>query len=481
MDRREAEHLYDSGKEPTVEKLLELDRENTQLKENLARLETTSQSSSKPPSSDPPCARKGRPPSQKTSRGRKPGGQPGHAGTKRELLPVEKVSKVVPCYPPECTACPHFSTCSSPKKAEKPFRWQVTEIEPITPTVTEYQVYTLSGRCGKVHRGILPPEVSQSTFGPRLTALCAYFTAVLRMPRRALKDCLRMVFGVHLALGSTQNLLTQTSQAVAPTDQELKEDLPTQKVIGADESGWTKKTKQWIWVFVAKGYIYFHIAASRGSRVLVDVLGQIYEGILSVDRWGAYTKYHRGLLQICWAHLKRDILGIKEIGKKTGSAEARSFSRRMEYLRKRLMALWYPVKGGRRTRKWLKRKAAPIQESFQRCLESYHDASDRKVRSFARRLLKLFPHLFTFIDHEGVEPTNNGSERGIRAAVIWRKICFGNRSDEGAIISARLLTVTRTCWVQGRNALEFLVEAITVYRNGSPAPSLLHQNDDQAA
>ena len=481
MDRREAERLYDSGKEPTVEKLLEFNRENTHLKEKIARLETTSQSSSKPPSSDSPSARKGRPPSKKTSRGRKPGGQPGHVGSTRELLPVEKVTKVVPCYPAECTSCPHFSTCSSPKKTGQPFRFQVTEIEPITPTVTEYQVYTLSGRCGKVHRGSLPKEVAHSSFGPRLTGLCAYFTGVLRQPRRALQDCLRMVFGVHLALGSTQNLLAQTSQALAPVDQELKEALPPQKVIGADESGWTKKSKQWIWVFVAKGFIYFHIATSRGSKVLVDVLGQIYGGILCVDRWGAYTKYHCGLLQICWAHLKRDILGIKEIGKKTRSAEARAFSRRMEYLRKRLMALWYPVKAGKRTRKWLKRKAAPLQESIRRCLESYHDASDRKVRSFARRLLKLFPHLFTFIDHEGVEPTNNGSERAIRAAVIWRKICFGNRSNEGAIISARLLTVTRTCWAQERNALEFLVDAITAYRNGSPAPSLLVQDELQAA
>ena len=82
-------------------------------------------------------------------------------------------------------------------------------------------------------------------------------------------------------------------------------------------------------------------------------------------------------------------------------------------------------------------------------------------------------HLFTFIFHEGVDPTNNFSERGIRPAVQWRKICFGNRSDNGAVLTSRLLTATRTCWLQKRNALEFLVSTINAYRKSLPAPSLL--------
>lgn len=484
MDRGEAERLYDSGKQLTVEKLLEYDRENGQLKQRIARLETTSQSSSKPPSTDSPSAREGRSPScRKRSRKRKAGGQPGHRGSKRALLPPEEVDKVIPCYPSECVVCPDFPECSSAEKTAEPFRWQVTEIQPITPTVTEYQVHALSGRCGEMHRGSVPEEAARSNFGPRLIALCAYCTAVLHLPRRLLKDCLRTVFGVQVALGSTQNLLRQTSDALAPIDQQLRKALPQQEVINADESGWYQR---WIWIFVTKGFIYFHIAASRSSTVLVELLGKIYEGILCVDRWGAYTRYHlrkdhQGLLQICWAHLKRDILGIKEVGNKTGSRDARAFARRMEYLRKRLMALWHAVKAGTRTRKWLRRKAARLQSSIRRCLEDFQESSDPTVRSFARRLLKLFPHLFTFIEHEGVEPTNNSSERGIRVAVLWRKICFGNKTDEGAILSARLLTVTRTCWLQERNALEFLVQAISAHRTCSPPPSLLSQNEAQAA
>ncbi len=99
--------------------------------------------------------------------------------------------------------------------------------------------------------------------------------------------------------------------------------------------------------------------------------------------------------------------------------------------------------------------------------------SNDDKRKLASKLLKRFDHLFTFVYYEGVEPTNNLAERAIRAAVQWRKICFGNRSDNGAVLTSRLLTVTRTCWLQERNPLEYLVDAIIAHRTGNPAPLLL--------
>jgi transposase len=104
MDRREAEDLYDSGKEPTVAMLLHLDAENKQLKEEIIKHERNSQNSSKPPSSDNPKERY-----QKDTRHnkgkRRTGGQPGHEGTYRQLIPVEEVDKVIPLYPETCECC----------------------------------------------------------------------------------------------------------------------------------------------------------------------------------------------------------------------------------------------------------------------------------------------------------------------------------------------------------------------------------------
>ena len=65
-----------------------------------ARLNTNSSNSSKPPSTDPPWKQK-----RKTSGNGKRGGQKGHAGITRELVPVEEVDAIVPCKPADFCAC----------------------------------------------------------------------------------------------------------------------------------------------------------------------------------------------------------------------------------------------------------------------------------------------------------------------------------------------------------------------------------------
>lgn len=178
-------------------------------------------------------------------------------------------------------------------------------------------------------------------------------------------------------------------------------------------------------------------------------------------------------MQICWAHLKRDFRGILKIGQATQNQDAIVFAQTMLTLRKKIMAVWYQFKAGQLSRAQLIEQAQPIIEAIEKCLKDSANSKQKCGRTLAKNLLKRFDHLFTFIFYEGVEPTNNSAERGIRPAVQWRKICFGNRSDNGAILTSRLLTVTRTCWLQKRNPLEFLVETITAHRLGIPLPSLL--------
>lgn len=471
MVRRQAEKLYESGKEPTVAKLLEQDAEVQELKRKIANLEKDSTNSSKPPSTDKPGEKGSKPTKKKKKKKRKPGGQPGHKGSHRNLIPVDEVDEVIAHYPDKCKDCgkelPQDETANV---IGDPFRWQVTEIEPIIPKVEEHQCHTTQCDCGCHTTAILPPEVAKSNFGSRLTAIVAYMTGVLRVPRRGIREFCETLLNIKVALGSVQNLLQTTSTALEPADKQLKDALPKEPVINADETGWRDR---WLWIFVASTFIYFHVAKTRSFNALVDVLGQVYQGILCVDRWGAYTKYHKGLIQFCWAHLKRDFLGVLKIGQKTDSKEAVNFADTMEKLRKRLMAIWYRFKREDISRAELVKKARPIKAAIKRCLINHMHSEEKCGRSLARNLFKHFDKLFTFIYHEGVEPTNNSAERGIRPAVQWRKICFGNRSDKGAVLTSRLLTVSRTCWLQNRNPLEFLADTITAHRRGEPVPSLL--------
>jgi transposase len=105
--------------------------------------------------------------------------------------------------------------------------------------------------------------------------------------------------------------------------------------------------------------------------------------------------------------------------------------------------------------------------------ERHLDSEDRAVRNLATALFQHCDRLFTFIEFPGVEPTNNVVERALRIAVQWRKTSFGNRSAQGEIATARLLTVSQTCRMQGRSALIYLSEAVSCHRQRVSVPSLL--------
>lgn len=138
-----------------------------------------------------------------------------------------------------------------------------------------------------------------------------------------------------------------------------------------------------------------------------------------------------------------------------------------------LFRLWHKFKSGLIDRNQLVQRSVRLEKRWFALAENYLDSDDKDVCNLATALYKHCGKLFTFIAHPGVDPTNNVAERVLRMAVQLRKIMFGNRSAEGELAMARLLTVTQTCRIQGRSSLAYLKEAILCYRRGQPSPSLL--------
>ena len=103
MERAEAEAIYDAGREAVVQVLLAMDRRIRQLEARVEKLERElsrdSRNSSAPPSSDPP----NRPKRGKDRSGRGRGGQPGHEGRGRDLLPACAVDEVIEHWPQRCS------------------------------------------------------------------------------------------------------------------------------------------------------------------------------------------------------------------------------------------------------------------------------------------------------------------------------------------------------------------------------------------
>jgi transposase len=181
--------------------------------------------------------------------------------------------------------------------------------------------------------------------------------------------------------------------------------------------------------------------------------------------------------------LQRTHKGIAEFA---STADALHFARDMLCGVERLFGLWYQFRGeagpGERllTRSELIQQSIPIQKKICHLAKKFLDSEDREVRNFARAIYEHWDKLFTFIEQEGVDPTNNVSERRLRLFVLIRKITYGNRSAKGEIALARLLTVTQTCKLQQRPLLGYLLTAVHCHRRRQPAPSLRPLQSEQS-
>lgn len=471
-----AEQLSEQQKQilDAEKQIADAEKQIADLERQLALRKQNSTNSSKPPSSDGLAGEPRERGRRKKSR-RKAGGQPGHPGAHRPLVPVEKADEIWSVLPERCQHCGH----SLPPQIEQvqtrgePQRHQVTELPPIQARTIEYQCYrVVCPECGESTRAALP-EAAKGHFGPQLTALIAYLTVVCRMPRRIVDALLAQVLGIDISLGSTQRCWEEASQAVAAPCQELEQQLKDEPVLNVDETGWrTNGAKRFLWAFVAARYVVYTVAPTRGSEVLVHLLGAAFRGILCSDRFSAYLKYHSGKAQFCWAHLKRNLLGIVEF---TKSSAVERFCRDALAQHARLFRLWHKFRGGQIDRRQLLLRSIPIQKRIFELAERYLDSPHREVRNLATALFEYNSRLFTFLEHEGVEPTNNSVERALRTGVQWRKICFGNRSAQGELATSRLLTVAETCDLQRLNTLAYLSAAIVCHRNRRQAASLLHQ------
>jgi transposase len=469
---------------PLLERLTTLQRENAALcaenaalrvensalhervRELEARLGQTSANSSRPPSADPPQApaRPKAPPS-----GRKRGGQPGHRGTYRALLPAEHVDEVIVVVPEHCRHCQQPLPESSGRR-RRVWRHQVVELLPLAVWVTEYQMAVRRcAQCGKRTRADLPAGVPRRPFGARLTAVIALLSGGYRLSRREVRQLLADLWQVRLSLGAVVRQEQVQSAALAPVVEGAQAVVQQAAVVNIDETGWRQaQQRAWLWTAVTATLTVFRIDRSRGGAVVDTLLRADYAGVVGSDRWSAYNRFPAEQRALCWAHLKRDFQSLVDRG-----GEAAPIGRWGLAEVARLFAVWHRFRAGECRREELQRRLIPLQARLGRLLRRGQGNADHKAVGLCRELRKWWPALWTFARVEGAEPTNNGAERALRPAVLWRKGSFGSDSEAGSRFAERRLTVVASCRQQRRPLLDFLVAAGEAALQGSPPPSLL--------
>ena len=439
-----------------------------QLQQEVARLSErvnqNSQNSSKPPSSDPPAVKR-KPPTKKGQRKR--GGQPGHRGKGRKLKPPEQVSRFVISRPIACEDCGALLLGEDPQ----PSRHQVTELPRIEPEVVEYQVHCLRClACGQETRGAWPEEMPAGSFGPRLQATTGYLSGRFGVSRRDTQEMLATLFQVEMGLGSVPAQEQRLNNALVEPVQEAQAYVRQQPVVNVDETSWQEENQTcWLWVGSTPAITVFQLHHTRGNGGVKQLLGADFAGIVGSDRWSAYNWLDEKQRQLCWSHLQRDFQAMVDRG-----GDSALLGRPLLVQVEQMFALWHQVQAAALERPAFQEAMQPICREVEYLLEIGHLAVQHATtQATCRNILKYKEALWTFVDREGVEPTNNAAERALRRPVIWRRRSFGTQSEAGSRFVERIQTAVTSLRQQHRDVLDFLTQTCQAAISGTDPPSLL--------
>jgi transposase len=437
-----------------------LSLENAELR---ARLKTDSSNSNKPPSSDSPFKR---PQPNKREKGkRKAGGQPGHKGVTRAVIPPEKVNHRVELRP---SACACGTRLEGVPVEGRPQVRQVVELPPIAPEVTEYTLqFVRCPCCRALNAPPVPPEAVTCT-GPRLTALAATLVGQYHLSRDAAAELLQTVLGVPICAATVQDCCVQMSDALESPTRAVEEALPAAPAAHLDETSWRQRgIMHWLWIAVTAQFECFAVNRRRGKDQLLRWFPKGFAGVIHCDRWRPYEMF--GRRQLCWSHLERDLQAIVDRNGAGGPSAVVALAGADAMFR-----TWHHCKAGAITRAVLGEGTAAYRVQFHDfCRRGRDQDADPKWRSLGGDLLRQWDSIFRFIDTEGLEPTNNTAERDLRGAVIWRRTTQGTRTEEGSLFVSRVLTAAGTCKIQKRSVLEYFREALLAFRGGDSVPGLL--------
>ena len=379
----------------------------------------------------------------------KPGRPAGHPGVCRPQ--PEQIDETIDVPLERCPKC------GGPLHDLEIIEQTIEELPPVRPRV--YRLRTRRAccpHCGEV-ASTHPLQTSTASgaagvhLGPRAQAVALELARGQGLTLRKTCRTLLRLFGLKLTPGGLVQLAHRLAGRLGPNWRALQAQARAADVIHADEtSWWLGGAPRQLWVFTNPGLTLYQIRDSRARAVIHDVLGEQFPGVLVSDCLASYDDASP-VQQKCYSH------HLKAVAKASAAHAlgGAGFLHEIKGLLKSAM-LFKKLKPQLPPPQWAEIRATLEQRAARLLAPTRADPLEEAV---ANRLRKQQDHLFTFLDYEAVEATNNLAERQLRPAVISRKLSAGNKTERGARTWEVLASLAATYAQRRDSFLDLLVSA----------------------
>jgi hypothetical protein len=298
-------------------------------------------------------------------------------------------------------------------------------------------------------------------------ATVALMTGKYRLSRRSAQSVLFEHFGISASLGSIIAMERRASAALQPVHNEIHAMVKAAAVKYTDGTTWTRCGRLKSVTVLATETLSAFFITEDGTRETIERLFDVDTGIVVSDRASIFCFWSMCQRQICWSHLIRKFVYFSE-----RDGPAAQHGRDLLTLASLVFDYWHAFLDGKFDREELAMWMKPLRAAFCEELERAVAADIERLSGSCANLLAHAKAMWTFVEHEGVHPTNNESERDLRGFVIWRKICHGSQSIAGDRFAERVMSVVQTARKLRRSARDIVLACVKAKDSGLPVPSM---------
>jgi transposase len=390
---------------------------------------------------------------------RKPGRKPGNDhGTKARRQPPspEQIDEVHEAPLPG--RCPD---CGGPLDETRIAQQFQVEI-PRQPIHRQFNIHI--GQCRQCRRrvqGRHPLQTSDALgaaaaqLGPDAQAAVVEFNKQGGLSHGKVSRCLESLFGIPLSRGGSVHTVLRAASRCEPVYEAIRQTVGQSDWVVPDETGWRVGGRPaWLHTLVGSEATAYVIDPTRSGAVAEAILGLDYDGAMIHDGWSPYDQFEHARHQQCLNHLLRRADTMAATATRGAVRFPRGVAELLRAgldLRDRHEARAISTHGLAVARGRLENQMSDLV---------FPPKTNAANERLAQHLWAHRDDLFTFLRQPGLDATNWRAELAIRFGVILRKVWGGSRTWAGARAQSVLMSVWRTCWQQGRSALDFLSQLL---------------------